>query len=134
MPLVGLGFDAAVQYSERGAKVEDGSSKTLRSFEVPINFRYSVGLASVASVYFATGPQFGFNIGNKNWNITDTSNYQLKKSTVSWNFGVGTRLVNHLELGVGYNLILGKMAKVAGNNGDYSYRANSWQIQVAYIF
>lgn len=142
VPALGLGLDAAVEFNTRrlNTSVSDDSnntvsddSKTLQTIEIPINVRYSVGLASVASVYVATGPQFGFNVGHKR--LGDYA--KLKDSNITWNVGVGARLVNHLEVGVGYNIALGKFGNtIAGgtekNKNDF--KSNSWQVQLAYIF
>ena len=149
VPIVGIGIDAALEYSQRRINNNTGiyngtttttgteitASKYYRSIEIPINLRYQIGLQSVAAVYFVTGPQFGFQLGNKNWYVVDQTSFEWKKANVSWNFGVGVKLISHLEIGAGYNLALSKLAKFTGtgNNGG-SFKANSWQIQAAYIF
>ncbi|MBP3774653.1 MAG: PorT family protein [Bacteroidaceae bacterium] len=140
VPVVGVGFDAAVHYAQRELKgnvesTDAATSKTLRSIEVPINLRYNFGI-SLASVFVATGPQFGFNLGNKGWALPNTTDFQLKKSSFSWNIGAGVQLINHLEVGIGYNIALSKYAKLTGvgTNADASFKSNSWQIQVAYLF
>ena len=143
VPLIGLGVDAAVEYSQRrlNGEVETGtstvsSSTTLKTIEIPINLRYSIGLASLASLYVATGPQFGFNVGDKKWNwnnITGAADgFELKKSNVTWNIGAGVKLLSHLEVGVGYNIALSKFAKKYA--GDGNFKSNTWQFQVAYMF
>lgn len=150
LPL-GLAFDGSVQYSQRklsaDAQQADGSSKTFRSIEIPINVRYNIGLGKVASVYVATGPQFGFNVGDREWNIF-SSNYngsngifKSNNMVTTWNVGAGVKLLGHLEVGVGYNFGLGKMGEtilsnVPGNfvgTGD-DYKTNTFQVQVAYMF
>lgn len=141
IPLIGLGVDASVQYSQRKLNGEydptgDAETSTYKSLEIPINLRYSIGLPSLASLYVATGPQFGFNIGSTNWKWTNTSGYELKKSNVTWNIGAGARLMSHLEIGLGYNFALGKFTKNAIGlpNPDSSFKSNSWQIQLSYFF
>ena len=52
---------------------------------------------------------------------------------VSWNIGAGVKLLGHVELGVGYNIMLSKYAKTYGA-GTYSFRDNTFQVQVAYLF
>lgn len=137
VPVVGLGADASVQYSTRrlNSKAKaDGTdlteqSKDLSTIEVPINVRYSVGMASVASVYVATGPQFGFNVGHKH--ITD---YEFRKANVSWNVGAGLRLLGHLEVGAGYNIALSKFGKRYEGQNANDFKSNTWQVQAAYLF
>ena len=146
IPLVGLGADAAVLYSQRRMNVEneagESASKNYNSVEIPINLRYSVGLSSLASVFLATGPQFGFNVGNKTWKAFDSKDlfgsgeekFQLKKSNVTWNIGVGAMLLNHVEASVGYNFGVSKLAKRFGNEGGGTIKGNTWQLKVAYYF
>ena len=61
--VIGLGVDAALQYSERDLDIE-GESTKYRTIEIPINLRYNIGLGKTAGIYIATGPQFGFALQN----------------------------------------------------------------------
>lgn len=168
VPVVGLALDASIVYDQRsfngsstnGTEVVDETVKQ-QYINIPINVRYSLGLGSIASIHAAVGPQFGFNIGDKNWSLgtitnpTDNSaynlgGYSLKSSNLSVNFSVGATVLNHFEVYGRYNLALGK-------TGDYSIssivnsastaatelakeaitgdlKSNSWQIGVAYYF
>ena len=66
--------------------------------EVPVNFRYTLGLSSLAAVYASTGPQFGFNIGSRKWGLSDitegrvTDVLKRENMNVSWNIGAGVKL------------------------------------------
>ena len=111
-----LGFcvDAAALYDQRSAKVEsNGQAGTgdekikQKSIQIPINARYNIGLGSEAGIYLAVGPQFGFPVGDKVYN-TKVGEYTLKSSNLSFNFGAGVYLLNHLEVGFSYNLAAGK--------------------------
>ena len=73
LPIVGLGFDASALYDQRKAEVDDTSIKQ-QSIQIPINIRYGIGLGSTASIYFFAGPQFGFNVGDKDIK-TDVGNW-----------------------------------------------------------
>lgn len=144
VPLVGVAVDGAVLYDQRGAELNDGveSEKvTQKSIVIPINLRYGIGLGSMASVYAAVGPQFGFNVGDDDFKWNDTSSYSLKKSNFSINVGAGVSLLSHLEIGVTYNIACGKTGEVtvfnaAGNvlGQVYKTRSNAWQISAAYYF
>ena len=93
----------------------------------------------MAGIYFAVGPQFGFNIGDKTFSFKNVSNdYKLKDSNLSLNLGAGVRLIKHVEIGFNYNIALGKtgefevmdgLTNVVGNG-----KANAWQISAAYYF
>ena len=132
LPLVGLGVDASALYDQRDAKFgEDKVSQ--RSINVPINLRYGVGLGSLASVYLAAGPQFGFNVGQKNYFGED--GFKFKESNFSVNVGAGVSLINHVEVGFTYNIAVGKTGEISGADGTkINARANSWQVSAAYYF
>ena len=79
LPL-GFGLDVAAQYSQRRMNLNDDASETFKSIEIPLNVRYNIGLGSVASIYIATGPQFGFNVGHRHWSFSDM---QEKKTHIA---------------------------------------------------
>lgn len=134
LPIIGLGLDASIQYSQRRLNVDaqgDGESQTYKSIEVPINVRYDLGLGSMASIYIATGPQFGFNCDKSIFRDADIS---VKDANVTWNVGVGVTLLSHLQVGAGYNFAVGKWAESKDPDYDLNVKANTWQVQVAYLF
>ena len=162
LPL-GFGVDASVQYSLRrmnmgdyvydadGFAVEnaDGTNPTVsttnnyHSFEITVNLRYSIGLGKLGSVYFATGPQFGFGIGNTKW--TNYAGVFKKENMVTtWNLGAGLKVLGHVEVGVGYNFAFGKtgtttvtktdnLGNVIGLQ-DMDFKTNTFQVQLTYVF
>lgn len=146
LPIVGLGVDAAVLYDQREAELAD-TKITQRSVNIPINARYTIGLGDMAGIYLAAGPQFGFNVGDTDFSIagitsgTSFENYTLKKSNFSINVGGGVQLMSHLEIGVTYNIALGKTgeASLLGTTGDaissvFKTNNNAWQVSAAYYF
>lgn len=144
VPLVGLGVNAAVEYNQRRlygeVKESDGNiskAEYYKSIEIPINLRYSIGLASLASLYAETGPQFGFTVGDK----TPSDIIKFKSSNVTWNVGLGVRLVNHLEIGATYNIALSNIGDIripvisdVIKNAKSDFKSNSWQVSAAYLF
>ena len=142
LPVVGLGIDAAALYDQREAKSNDKTIKT-QNINIPINLRYIIGLGSIVGIYFAAGPQFGFNVGNKNiytendLNATKTT-WNFKDSNFSINLGTGVMLLKHLEIGANYNIVCGKTGDVtvtkATNSVTGKNRSNAWQISAAYYF
>lgn len=151
LPIVGLGIDASALYDQRDAKVkvedEDGSVESKiknQSINIPINLRYGVGLGSTASLFLFAGPQFGFNVGDKNQSLfKDAAQWRLKSSTFSVNVGLGAMLLSHLQISANYNIACGKtgettVSDVAGETVQQMFkkrgRANAWQIGLAYYF
>lgn len=99
-----------------------------KSIQIPINARYNIGLSSLAGIYLAVGPQFGFNVGD-----TKFGDYTLKSSNLSFNFGAGVYLLKHLEVGFTYNLAAGKSGEFTGYK-DIDTHNNAWQIGAAIYF
>ena len=152
LPIVGLGVDASVLYDQREAKLKgdvNGYQADIRtkvkqqSINIPINLRYTFGLGDVAGIYFAAGPQFGFNVGDKNFDMLNVANYKMKSSNFSVNLGAGVTLIKHLEIGFNYNIACGKTGEVTGKGvtsdvvkglADSEGKSNAWQISAAYYF
>ena len=148
VPIVGLSFDAAALYDQKEADVKytgtDGElGKTTvrqKSINIPVNVRYGFGLSSLANAFLFAGPQWGINVGDKNFKWNETSSYSLKKSNFSVNVGAGVTLLSHLQISANYNIACGKSADAsfskavdAVTKADKS-RNNSWQIALGYWF
>ena len=150
IPIIGLGVDGALMYSQKGTKISfDGLGSTTfkqQGIEIPVNLKYSIGLGSSASIYFAAGPSFYFNMKSDDDLTFDTMKGSLDydKSEVSLNLGAGVKLLRHLQLGVNYNMGLTDSAKAkidSSNSSDIwnvingeSYKSKMWQVSVAYLF
>ena len=143
LPIGGLGVDIAALYDRKESKVNDETIKQ-ESILVPVNARLNLGLGSTAGIYLAAGPQFGFNIGDEDFDWKDKQNYentfQLKKSNFSVNLGGGVYLSKHFEVGFTYNIAMGKTADAtfkdavnAATTKDDS-KAKAWTISAAYYF
>ena len=148
LPVPGLSVDASALYDQRSAKVsvskvsgaEVESTIKSQSLQVPINIRYAVGLGSVANLFAFAGPQFGFNLGDKNKKILDdAANWTLRSSNVSANLGIGTTILDHLQITANYNFALGKTGEVelwdaTKQTLNADGKASSWQVSAAYFF
>ena len=135
IPFVGLGFDIAALYDQREAELKDEGTKiTQKSINVPVNLRYNIGLGDLAGIYFAAGPQFGFNVGDKSFKSI-SGDMTLKKSNLSINLGAGVRLLDYLEIGAAYNIACGKTGDLnIASIGKSDIKCNSWQISAACYF
>lgn len=142
LPIVGLGVDAAALYDQRDAKLGvDGTQEVVgekrvsqKSINVPINLRYGLGLGEMASIYLFAGPQFGFNVGEKNVKAID---WKWKDSAFSVNVGAGVTLLSHFEIAANYNIACGKSGEATIGNtikSGISGKANAWQVSLAYYF
>lgn len=129
LPIVGLGIDASALYDQREGEVNvTGDNNTIvstklkqKSINIPINLRYDIGLGSLAAVYLAAGPQFGFNVGDKNQSLyEDVVNWRLSSSNFSVNVGAGVMLLSHLQIGANYNIVCGKTGEITVLDGAKS--------------
>ena len=145
IPVVGLSFDAAALYDQKEAKISAENVETTmtqKSLNIPVNVRYGFGLSSLANVFVFAGPQWGINVGDKNFTWNETSSYSLKKSNFSVNVGAGVTLLSHLQISANYNIACGKSADASlvkaaealTNAGKDKSRNNSWQIALGYWF
>lgn len=138
LPIVGLGIDASALYDQREAKVKGSDSKLKQqAINIPINLRYDIGLGSLAAIYLAAGPQFGFNIGDKHQTLEDVADWNLNTSNFSVNVGAGVMLLSHLQVGANYNIVCGKTGEVTVFDGVREVvrgRSNTWQVSLAYYF
>ncbi len=158
----GFGLDGALLYNQMKytttANLDLGAvstneivsiNETARSFAIPINLKYSIGLGKMANVYVTTGPQFDFAMGDKNDEDNTTaivSSFEQENMTTSWNVGAGVKLFKHLDLGLSYNFGLSKAAKqtidivggtTVGTTLPYEFnnvKANTFKIQATYYF
>lgn len=130
LPIIGLGIDVAALYSQSGIDVNNKSSEKLKSVEIPVNLKWTLGLGSTFGVFIAAGPQFGFSI-NDGWKqLMEESN----KSFVSVNVGAGLKLLRHLQVGVNYNIGASKLGDMIVDSSEGGIRKNSWQVSLAYMF
>lgn len=162
VPIIGIGIDGALLYAEKGTKFTNITTNTQttnnqKTIEVPVNLKYSIGMGSLASIFLAAGPNFSFDINNDNLSndLYDIANSTIsgsvpsinrKNAEVSVNIGGGVKLLNHLQVGLNYNLPLtdsakqnfasGDLTELAGVVSGSSFKSKTkvWQVSVAYIF
>ena len=132
LPLVGVGVDAAILYSQKGWKLKD-SDENLKSnyLDVPVNLKWKFGLPAVKG-YLAAGPYIGFLLGGDDF--LDGLLGQVKEKTFSagLNFGAGVELVSHLQVGINYGL--GLTDNYSISKYDVGSKNRGWSITAAYLF
>ena len=146
IPVIGLGLEANVLYSQSNVDIE-GQNILTQSIEVPLFLRYELTLPAVnkfVEPFIAVGPQFGWNVGDKSItlkNIADiaSSEYTIKDSNISLNLGLGLILFDHLQIHGNYNLALQNTASLKSIRNlaeefTSDVKTNLWQVSLAYIF
>lgn len=141
LPLVGLGFDAAILYAQKGleTKTVSGEKTSLKNdyIDVPVNLKWKLGLP-VMKVYLAAGPYVGFRVGgNKIWELPGSMVDQVKTKSFSagLNFGAGVELISHLQVGLNYGLGLTNnysMESLSLTKSDGKNRG--WSVTAAILF
>ena len=126
IPLLGLGIDGALLYSQKGEK-----EWKQQGIEIPVNLKYTIGLGSTLGIYLAAGPDFYFNLKDVDW--TD-----VKTTQVGINLGVGLKLLRKLQVGVTYQIPMGETFEgwdVADSvKKAFSAKTKTLQVSLAYIF
>lgn len=131
IPIIGLGVDGALLYSQKGE--HDFKQSGL---DIPINLKYSIGLGSMLGIYIAAGPDFFFNFSKDKNYIDGSDTYKLenKKAQVGINIGAGVKLIQHLQLGVNYNIPFGDSFTWKNAGNAIGAKNKTWQISAAYLF
>lgn len=152
LPIVGLGLEANLLYSQTNSEV-GGETIKRKCIDLPVYLRYELSLPVVNKFlepFIAVGPQWSWNIGDKNF-VVDAINavsgeypadYTLRSSNLSLNLGLGAVILDHFQIHANYNLALGSTSDYRNEfdavSNIYSNvvksRTNVWQVSVAYIF
>lgn len=117
IPIIGIGVDASLLYSQKGLELAQGDAFKDQSLSIPVNLKYTFGLGNILGVFGQLGPQFDYKLGDltkavevsrQNSDITDVQEYVLNQYSWSINVGAGVKLINHIQAAVNYNIPLSK--------------------------
>ena len=156
-PIMGVGFDAAILYSQKGIGVK--SEKDIKNdyIDVPVNLKWKFGLPIIKG-YLAAGPYVGFRVGgDKLWDIPGSVGDQLKAKSFNaglnlrkdeilsnpsllkaksfnagLNLGAGVELIKHLQ--VGFNYALGLTDDYSASKLELNGKNRGWSITAAILF
>jgi len=146
-PILPLCFDVAGLFEQRETRL-NGTVVRQNSFIVPANLRLEFGLGSTLGLYFAAGPQLGINVGQEKFTIPgdDGSDnaFWLKRTSFSVNLGAGIFLTRHLEVGLAYNIAMGRTGDItfkkaystltSGDTWSSESQAKTWMLSAALYF
>ena len=137
IPLIGVGLDAAILYSQKGmdVKSETGTSTNVKTdyIDVPVNLKWKFGLPIIKG-YLAAGPYIGFRVGgDKFWEIPGSVVGQVKAKNFSagLNFGAGVELISHLQVGINYGL--GLTDNYSAEKYDLNAKNRGWSVTAAIL-
>lgn len=138
IPLIGVGLDAAILYSQKGMDMKSGTgiSTSVKTdyIDVPVNFKWKFGLP-IVKAYLTAGPYVGFRVGgDKFWDVPGSVVGQIKAKSFSagLNFGVGAELISHLQIGINYGL--GLTDNYSAETFDLNAKNRGWSITAAVLF
>ena len=127
LPFAGMSVDASVLFHhisyDYNKKERDYTDKYM---ELPLNVKWNFLNGKLLGLYLGTGPQLIY--------VMDSDNY-YNRWAVSFNVGGGLTLLKHLQLGVNYNLPLGRTVERLGYGGPARpvKRKGVW-VSLAYLF
>lgn len=144
LPLVGVGLDAALLYSQRGLETKSvgGVKTSIKNdyIDVPVNLKWKFGLP-IIKAYLSAGPYFAFRVGgDKFWDIPGSIADQVraKNFNAGLNFGAGVELIKHLQVGFTYGLGLTDNYSVSGIKSSDVYKTagknRGWSVTAAILF
>ena len=116
VPVIHLGFDAAILYSNEGFKlppqdaVENAILSEVKTYKsnqilIPVNLKYKLSLPKIAAVFATVGPYARFQFEDVK------KQYESKTFGVGMNLGLGVELLEHLQVAFNWQL---------GLSDDYS--------------
>ncbi len=127
VPLLGLGFDAALLYSQRGFKAEN-ETEHFGYLEIPVNLKYKFSILHILGAYATVGPYFSYKVTGSD--IAD----DWKDFQTGLNFGLGAEILSKLQIGANYQLGLSDDFKWEEDGKNYSIKNSTWTISLAYFF
>ncbi|MDR2389384.1 MAG: PorT family protein [Tannerellaceae bacterium] len=105
IPYTGIGFDAAVLYSQKGLYTQRKSIST-DYIDIPVNLKWKVGLP-IVKAYLSAGPYVSLCVSGLDvWEIPGTVEMEIENKTFAagLNFGAGVEVFGSLQLGFTYGL------------------------------
>ena len=139
VPVIGIGMNASVMYVRRTASYTEGDysiSKNRDYIDIPVNLKYKLNVPAINKIirpYVTTGPAFAFLVSKKDFNEF----IKNKSCDISWNFGFGVELVQHVQIGASYGIGLTKALETTGVIDDgrtIDGKNKYWTVTAAYLF
>ena len=146
MSLFGMGFDASLLYSQKGIAIKDfgstsvSGSASISYLELPINFKYKLGIPKLIGVYATAGPYFSYAFSDK---LSEKVFKSIDKSTieVGASVGAGVEILSKLQVGavysIGFNKNIVEIAdplNAAASLGTIDYRNGILSLTATYFF
>lgn len=115
IPVIGIGIDASLLYSQKGLELAEGEDMKNQSLSIPVSLKYTFGLGNLIGIFGQVGPQFDYKLGdlsktiktaNETGDAEDFKEFVLNQYSWSVNVGAGVKLINHIQAAINYNIPL----------------------------
>ncbi len=137
VPVLGIGFDAAMVYSQKGFELNDKGYRN-SYVDIPVNLKYKIMLPLVKP-YLAAGPYASIRVsGDKVTDIPGKVTDQLKAKSFAagLNFTAGAEVFDIVQVGLTYSLGLTDNYETFDKKNPISYmgKPHTWMISAAVFF
>ncbi|MDR1356127.1 MAG: PorT family protein [Tannerellaceae bacterium] len=133
VPYVGIGFDAAILYSQKGLYSNtDMRSISSDNLDIPVNFKWKFGLP-ILKCYLNAGPYVSLRVGGGDLDKLQT---QIKSKTFAagLNFGAGVEIFNSVQVGFNYGLGLTEDYSASRLGDVMNGKSNLMSVTAALLF
>lgn len=149
LPIVGLGADAAVRYTQKNAAFESWSDQVyvkeeMSYIEIPVNVLWEFSALKAFGFFLATGPQWNWYIGTSTWESEDNFRATFNHSMFSWNIGIGISVMDRVNLCLSRNIPIENqgtfVTKVYNTvskqveDAEMAMKNYGWQIALSFYF
>lgn len=130
---VGFGFDFGLNFCNRNI---DDENKW--GMELPINLKYNINILPVVKPYLLAGLSCYANFDDihYHYDMWGDSETWTERIEYALNLGFGVTLVNHIQVGLTYQIPIGTYYYYYDDfdTGSYGKRASNWVASVTYLF
>ena len=138
IPVVGLGLDASLLFSQKGIKADSDDTKQV-GLDIPVNLKYNFHALDFLDVFAFAGPRF--NIGLSNTTTTQVLGIEsrfdhygedgdLQRFDFALGVGIGFDLFQMVRVKFGYDWGLLDIDK----NDSMKTSCSGWNIGAAFLF
>ena len=134
LPL-GLKIDGSLHYAHTEIEMNN-QELDVNYFSIPVNVKYDFSPLGLVGLYVSAGYQWDTRIKGESRDILSQT-FSFDKNSRSVNLGGGIRFLNHVQIGVYYNI---PQKKYEGKTSEFNYETgtiktkNNWKIAALLVF
>ncbi|MDR1762550.1 MAG: PorT family protein [Dysgonamonadaceae bacterium] len=138
LPLTGIGFDAAVLYSQKGFKIKNiDLEERASTVDFPVNLKIKMPVSQKVKIFAAAGPYLSFKLAGDKFDFSEATQ-QIEDIWENKSFGVGANIgggfiIDHLQIGFNYRVSFSDEYESL-DYSDLSGKSKGWYLEMAYYF